>query len=47
MMLANGMRRECPGYGDEDCGGDLMQGSDLCPDCHMARCDDESPRIPR
>lgn len=39
--------RECPGYGTgEDCGGEVMTGSDLCSDCHMARCDVESPRIP-
>lgn len=37
----------CPSWGvDEDCGGPLMPGSDLCGDCHMARCDAESPRIP-
>ena len=40
--------RECPGYGTgEDCGGPAIDGSDLCADCHGARCDVESPRIPR
>lgn len=37
----------CPGYGADDCGGPTMPASDLCPDCHAARCDIESPRIPR
>lgn len=36
-------RITCPGYG-EDCGNRTMPGSDLCGDCHMARCDIESPR---
>lgn len=41
------VRKGCPSWGvDEDCGGPLMEGSDLCGDCHMARCDAESPRIP-
>lgn len=37
----------CPGYGTgEDCGNPKLPGGDLCGDCHMARCDAESPRIP-
>lgn len=42
--------KECPGYNlgpGEDCGGPTLPGGDLCGDCHMARCDIESPRIPR
>ncbi len=34
----------CPGWGEE-CGNET-EGSDLCPDCHMARLDAQSPRIP-
>lgn len=39
----------CPGYAlgpGEECGNATLQGSDLCGDCHLARCDTESPRIP-
>jgi hypothetical protein len=36
----------CPGYG-EYCGNLLTPDADLCPDCHGARLDRESPRIPR
>lgn len=45
--IAAQQAKGCPGYGDEDCGGPTLPGSDLCGDCHMARCDIESPRIPR
>jgi hypothetical protein len=35
----------CPGWGEE-CGNETESGADLCPDCHMARLDAQSPRIP-
>ncbi|MFG2667678.1 hypothetical protein ACGFY6_25965 [Streptomyces sp. NPDC048387] len=35
----------CPGWG-EPCGNETAGTADLCPDCHMARLDAESPRIP-
>ncbi|WP_331729437.1 hypothetical protein OG592_43905 (plasmid) [Streptomyces avidinii] len=35
----------CPGWGEE-CGTETERESDLCPDCHMARMDAQSPRIP-
>ncbi len=38
--------RICRGYG-EDCGLPIFAPADLCPDCHMARMNTESPRIPR
>ncbi|MFD0437142.1 hypothetical protein [Streptomyces chartreusis] len=39
-----GPKPTCPGWGEE-CGNET-EGSDLCPDCHMARLDAQSPRIP-
>jgi hypothetical protein len=36
----------CKGWG-EDCGNLIDDGSDLCPDCSIARLDAQSPRIPR
>lgn len=41
---ALGPKRTCPGWGEE-CGNETA-GSDLCPDCHMARLNAQSPRIP-
>lgn len=35
----------CPGWG-EPCGNETAETADLCPYCHMARLDTESPRIP-
>ncbi|MCZ0983928.1 hypothetical protein O1L60_45010 [Streptomyces diastatochromogenes] len=35
----------CPGWGEE-CGNETEERLDLCPDCHMARLDAQSPRIP-
>ncbi|MFD3455800.1 hypothetical protein ACFWVC_26930 [Streptomyces sp. NPDC058691] len=37
--------KTCRGWG-EACGNPLPQAGDLCPDCHAARLDAESPRIP-
>lgn len=38
--------RVCPGWGGE-CGNETTWATaDLCPDCHMARLDAQSPRIP-
>lgn len=39
-------KRICPGFGVEDCGNDVLIGEDLCPDCLVARLDQQSPRIP-
>ncbi|MEV6680695.1 hypothetical protein AB0N09_28095 [Streptomyces erythrochromogenes] len=37
--------RTCRGWG-EPCGNETEQDMDLCPDCHMARLDTQSPRNP-
>lgn len=42
-IFATGVKG-CPGWGTgEDCGNEKMEGGDLCPDCHLARLNHESP----
>ncbi|MFD6534916.1 hypothetical protein [Streptomyces goshikiensis] len=36
--------RNCPGW-NEDCGNEMDQNMDLCPDCFIGRLDDQSPRM--